>query len=149
MDNSVSFNQSQLFRITGKYKCWFDSTCSPKLLRKPHSLCAASVTSRPNLTAKKGSDCGQIDATTTLCFDASHFCQIKRWAGCHQPIKKAKLHLQSAVWTLLRARTRSTSSRLCWEIFMFSSSDRQPSHDRQALSSNWEPSVAWKKRKNK
>lgn len=45
--------------------------------------------------------------------------------------------------TLLRARTRFTSSRLCWEIFKFSSSDRQPSHDRQALSSSWEPSFPW------
>ncbi len=42
--------------------------------------------------------------------------------------------------TLLSARTRSTSFRLCWEIFTLSSSDRQPSQDRQALSSNWDPS---------
>lgn len=46
---------------------------SPRLLRKPQSFCAASVISKPNLTAKKGRDCGHTDATSTLCFDASHF----------------------------------------------------------------------------
>lgn len=44
------------------------------------------------------------------------------------------------VCTLLSARTWVTSSRLCWEIFRVSSSDKQPSQDRQALSNNWDPS---------
>lgn len=41
-------------------------------MRKLQSFRAASVTSKPNFTAKKGSDCGQTDATTTLCLETSH-----------------------------------------------------------------------------
>lgn len=39
--------------------------------------------SRPNLTAKNGSDCGHTDATSTLCFDVSHFwteTEKKNWS---------------------------------------------------------------------
>lgn len=126
-------------------------TCSPKLLRKPHSLWAASVMSRPNLTAKKGRDWGHNDATSTLCFDTSHFWRGQRNSGdnvryCSKSNKTTPwLPRVSEAWlvahcTLLSARTRSTSLRLCWEIFRLSSSDRQPSQDRQALSSNWDPS---------
>lgn len=57
-------------------------TCSPKLLRKLQSLWAASVTSMPNFTAKKGKDCGHMDATSTLCFDVSHFWQQKQRRQC-------------------------------------------------------------------
>lgn len=49
--------------------------------------------------------------------------------------------------TLLSAKTRSTSSKLCWEILRLSSSDKQPSHDRHALSNNWDPPFTWGKRK--
>ncbi|KAF3853135.1 hypothetical protein F7725_013823 [Dissostichus mawsoni] len=37
------------------------------------SLCAASVMSTPNFTAKKGRDCGHTEATRTRRFDTSHF----------------------------------------------------------------------------
>lgn len=53
---------------------------SPRVLRNPHSFWAASCMSRPNFTAKKGSDCGQIDATRTLCFVVSHFWKWQ-WRG--------------------------------------------------------------------
>lgn len=108
--------------------------------------------STPNLTAKKGRDCGHIDATSTLCFDTSHLWQGQRNNGDNVRYGSKVSHKTSpwlsqllrgslvARCTLLSARTRSTSSRLCWEIFRLSSSDTQPSQDRQALSSNWEPS---------
>ncbi|TNN48345.1 hypothetical protein EYF80_041463 [Liparis tanakae] len=72
----------------------FITTCtgaashSPKLLRKPHSLWAASLTSTPNFTAKNGSDCGHTDATSTLCFDTSHF-----WNDVQVLLKEARLYL--------------------------------------------------------
>lgn len=133
---------------------WLNPTCSPKLLRNPQSLCAASVMSRPNLTAKKGRDCGHTDATSTLCFDTSHFWQGNNWSNvrfcskCNNNATQCDNSLTFsgfrghlvACCTLLSARTRSTSSRLCWEIFRLSSSDKQPSQDRQALSSSWDPS---------
>lgn len=65
----------QLLCFVSPQQRYVNPTCLPILLRKPHSLCAASVTSTPNLTAKKGRDCGHTDATSTLCFDTSHFWQ--------------------------------------------------------------------------
>lgn len=77
---------------------------SPTLLRKQQSLWAASVISKPNWTAKKGSDCGQTDATTTLCFDASHFCQRQQKRRQRQPrplpLPSAMLRAE-CVWTHL------------------------------------------------
>lgn len=74
----------------------------------------------------------------------------KQWGQCKVRLKSVTQDISLtfsafrgslvARCTLLSARTRSTSSRLCWEIFRLSSSDTQPSQDRQALSSNWEPS---------
>lgn len=61
-------------------------------LRKPQSLWAASVMSTPNLTAKKGRDCGHTDATSTLCFDASHFWQGQRKVSFNKCNKAAQKH---------------------------------------------------------
>lgn len=61
-------------------------------LRKPQSLWAASAMSTPNLTAKKGRDCGHTDATSTLCFDASHFWQGQRKVLFSKRNKAAQKH---------------------------------------------------------
>ena len=47
--------------------------------------------------------------------------------------------------TLFSARARSSSSRFCWEILRVSSSETQPSQERQALSNTWEASVIWER----